>query len=150
VAKIPVAHMALMARIRRRLKGDGQIIRWVSPHNQPELGNYVIVDVSRNVSVERITDLEAYARRHGDLREFEDLEERKESKIAQGSKVLGAIRVAGQIGAARREYADALAKLRRLSPELASAFPAPNALGRDGRAAGPAATKRRQPKTGGK
>lgn len=72
--KLPVSQQALIKRINRKLKQDGQQLkkargeRWKST-----TGDYFIVDINRNYIVETHIDLEKYGRKIGALEAYEGL-----------------------------------------------------------------------------
>ena len=79
--KVPISERALIQRINRRLKQDGEMLRtarrldaggyWVEDSN---LGRYYTIDVERNFIVQTFLDLEAYGRKLKVLAEWEALE----------------------------------------------------------------------------
>lgn len=72
--KLPVSQQALVKRINRKLKQDGQQLkkargeRWKST-----TGDYFIVDINRNFIVKTHIDLVEYGREIGALKAYEGL-----------------------------------------------------------------------------
>lgn len=74
-AKAVVLRRALEARVSRVLAKQDRILRKCKPtaHAFHELGEYYLVDLNRNVIVQKHVDLEALARKLGALHAYEVL-----------------------------------------------------------------------------
>jgi hypothetical protein len=75
--KVPISRRALIARINRKLANDGwetlKIARgWNAIHN---LGEMYLLDVHRNAVTQTNVDLEDFAKEHGVLQDWEQLED---------------------------------------------------------------------------
>ena len=73
--RIPVSERALLARLNRALSKEDQMLkkcredsRWYN-----DLGDYALVEMSRNQWIDTHVDLEALGREKGLLKEFEQL-----------------------------------------------------------------------------
>lgn len=74
--KVPVTSRALIQRINRRLKPDGEMLkRSRGALAEGELGEYYTVDFERNVLGYTRINLEKYGRELGVLADFESLED---------------------------------------------------------------------------
>jgi len=75
---VPVSERALIQRINRALKGDGEMLKAArSPRVADELGQHFIVRLTgkrNNVVTQRHVDVEALGRRLGVLSEWEHIE----------------------------------------------------------------------------
>jgi hypothetical protein len=68
--KMPVSPRALYQRINRKLRPQGQLLK--KPRRQdPDIGDYCIVDIYRNILLLKRVDLEAKARQLGVMAEWE-------------------------------------------------------------------------------
>jgi hypothetical protein len=81
IKKVPISERALIQRINRRLKQDGEMLRsargtWHQGRWYPDsnLGRYYIIDFMRNFVIHVRVDLEAYGRELEVLREWEELQ----------------------------------------------------------------------------
>ena len=71
----PVSEKALIGRINRRLKPDGELVRTArSLRAEHNVGRHYRLDVYRNLIVEMHVDLEELGRRVGALRQSERLD----------------------------------------------------------------------------
>ena len=74
--RIPVSERALIQRINRKLKTDGeQLKKCRSDRWRGELGDYFILDVTRNAILHKDVDLEEWGRELGVLGLAERLED---------------------------------------------------------------------------
>ena len=72
--KVPIAKRAVVARINRKLKHDGRMLKTLRGYKaQSDLGDYYVVDLDRNMIIETHVDPEAYGREIGVLEEWEVL-----------------------------------------------------------------------------
>ena len=72
--KVPIAKRAVVARIDRKLKHDGRMLKTLRGYKaQRDLGDYYVVDLDRNMIIETHVDPEAYGREIGVLEEWEVL-----------------------------------------------------------------------------
>jgi hypothetical protein len=71
---VPVGRRALVARIRRALKAQGEDIRSArSERARIDLGEYYVIDVSANTVMRKGVDLEEFGRSLDLLKPFETL-----------------------------------------------------------------------------
>ncbi|HEV2294573.1 MAG TPA: hypothetical protein VGR35_12020 [Tepidisphaeraceae bacterium] len=73
--RLPVSERALLARLNRALAKEDQMLRKCRADSRwyRDLGDYALVDVSRNTWLATHVDLEALGREMGVLQEFEHL-----------------------------------------------------------------------------
>jgi hypothetical protein len=77
---IPVSKRALVARINRKLKDDGQTLKFTRGERATlDLGDVYLWDVRRRLALDTFVDVEEFGRDLGVLREWESLYEDKES-----------------------------------------------------------------------
>jgi hypothetical protein len=76
VVTVPVTMKALMARINRKLKANGEILKTArSPNVETSVGRYFICDVNRNTITRQRIDPETLARELGVLPAWERVED---------------------------------------------------------------------------
>ena len=73
--KVPVSRRALVARINRRLRETELTLRISRPNSRSwaELGEFYLVNDGNHVTGPWVSDLEAYGREVGALKEYEVL-----------------------------------------------------------------------------
>lgn len=72
--QVPVSRRALFARINRHLKKDGEWLRASRGERAlQDLGEYYVIDISRNFVLHKDVDLEDLGRELGVLAAFEKL-----------------------------------------------------------------------------
>jgi hypothetical protein len=71
--KLQVSRRALITRVNRWLADDGKKLK-ADRHHQ--LDEYYSIDVKRGVVIERVTDIEHFAREIGVLHDYERIAER--------------------------------------------------------------------------
>ena len=75
-AKVPVSERGLIARINRKLKAEGQVIKKPRSESlQRDLGDFYILDLLKHAVMEQDVDLEKKARELGVLAKWEYLAE---------------------------------------------------------------------------
>ena len=73
---VPVGLRAVLKRVNRVLEADSRILkRTRGGRAEQELGRFFVVDLDRNIVVDRGVDLEALARKLGALEDFEHVDE---------------------------------------------------------------------------
>jgi len=83
-AKAPVTERALLARINRKLKTEGRVLKVKRGNWRNDIsGPYYLVDVKNNsviagASAHNRIDLEKFARKLGTLEEYEEIVESEE------------------------------------------------------------------------
>jgi len=76
--RVPVTERALVQRLNRSLAADGmQLKKTVGARAFATLGDYYVVDISRNFVVEKEIDIESLGRKRKVLAEWEVLEEKE-------------------------------------------------------------------------
>ena len=71
-ATVPVTERALIQRINRALRKEDQVLRQArSERVRLDLGTFYVVDVRRNLLLEKDVDLETFARDLGVLKGYE-------------------------------------------------------------------------------
>jgi hypothetical protein len=76
VQKVPVSQRAIIARINRKLKSEGEALKTLrSQRDWTTLGSFYTVDLNRNCVLDRHIKLEDYARECEALRPYEVLAE---------------------------------------------------------------------------
>ncbi len=72
--QVPVSRRALIARLNRHLKKDGECLRTSRGERaRQDLGDYFVIDVSKNHVINKDVDLEDLGRELGVLAAFEKL-----------------------------------------------------------------------------
>lgn len=74
--KVPVSERAILARINRKISGEGRIIRKCRENSSgfSYLGRYHEVDVYKNTVTATHVDLESWAKEEGVLKDYETVE----------------------------------------------------------------------------
>lgn len=73
--KVSVSERALTQRINRKLKQDGEVLRRATAANAASIGDYFIVDLTRNSIASQRVNPERLARELGVLKPWEELRE---------------------------------------------------------------------------
>jgi hypothetical protein len=73
--KVVVTERALLQRINRKLRDKRQALKSPRGRQYRELGNYYLLDLSRNSVIERDTDIEKLGRKLGVLQTWEKLKD---------------------------------------------------------------------------
>lgn len=74
--RVPVTKAALMQRLQRALAKEGQVLKVTRGARAiVDLGRHYVIDVRRNVVIDKNVDLEALSRDLGVLRPWEKLAE---------------------------------------------------------------------------
>lgn len=73
---VPVSLRALIQRINRKLAAEGECLKKArSAKAQQDLGDYYIIEISRNLVFGKDVDLEQLGRKIGALKSWEHVEE---------------------------------------------------------------------------
>lgn len=72
--KLPVSERALLQRLNRKLRADGEVIKRARGNVWTTLGDYYVVDVERNCIAQHHVDVEDLARELGVLQPWESLQ----------------------------------------------------------------------------
>ncbi len=80
--KVPVSERALIQRLNRKIKEDDLVLKKCRPDSRAynDLGDYFVVDINRNVVIERkldSVDLQSMGRAKKVLADWEELEKGK-------------------------------------------------------------------------
>ncbi len=72
--RVPITPKALIQRINRKLRADGEVLKRARGHVAITLGEYFVVDVTRKFVAHHHVDLAELGRELGVLAEWESLE----------------------------------------------------------------------------
>jgi hypothetical protein len=71
--RVPVSKRAVLARVNRRLRMNGELLKRSRGRYAADIGDYYVLDVGRNFIVRKHVDLESLAREIDALADYEQL-----------------------------------------------------------------------------